>query len=137
MPAPLPLDLTQRVAAQDAATPATIEREGRRVVLANGVLRVEASPEGVRIVAGHRVIEDALRLVSTVDAGDSYTSSPRGLARQLTLHGIRVAARGPLRASVHLDWGLRGDASDLVRPELDRFTPASERRASRTRSRRN
>ncbi len=85
----------------------TVRETSHGVELENGTLRVIASSHGVVIVHGKRRLENALRLETVVDAGDSYTPSLRGVPEPLQLRTVRVGARGPLRASIRLEWAWR------------------------------
>jgi alpha-mannosidase len=73
----------------------------------NGFFRVETDARGaVSIVAHHgaRRIASLLSIESTGDAGDLYTPSLRGTPRLAELANPRLKARGPLRASIVLQW---------------------------------
>lgn len=87
--------------------------------LANGRLTVAVSADGVvglRDEASGRTIADLLAIEDQIDAGDLYTPSLRGDARNARLTGVRVLHRGPLRGTVETSWRVavrRGDVATL------------------------
>lgn len=95
-------------------TPDEVRTEG--LSMQNGALRVESDGRGVvRITAtdGSRDISSLLAIESITDAGDLYTPSPRGEARFAELSNPRLALRGPLRASLVIQW--RAEYYDQLR----------------------
>ncbi len=93
----------------DASTIARIPDEVRTEGLSmqNGAIRVESDGRGIVRIAtmdGSREISSLLAIESTTDAGDLYTPSPRGDARFAEFSNPRLALRGPLRASLVIQW---------------------------------
>jgi len=127
-------DLSTDHVATAAEGPPTVrcETSGGAIVLDNGHLRVECSADGVTILADGRVLSHALTLDTTTDAGDSYTSSLRGMPRSLKLVRVNAGANGPLRASVRLRWVIAGArGGDRVPTDIESatgFARASRRR---------
>lgn len=73
----------------------------------NGALRIEADARGdIRIDAtdGARSIASVFSIESVTDAGDLYTPSPRGAPRVAEFSNPRRGLRGPLRASLVVQW---------------------------------
>jgi len=88
----------------NSPSPVILRHRDRECELSNGLLRVIASLDGVTVMAGGRVLTNALTLETCRDSGDSYTPSLRGDPERLTLTTVRAGREGPLRASVHLFW---------------------------------
>ena len=74
------------------------------VVLDNDRVRVTIREGQVAIEQHTLCIENALRIESTTDLGDSYTPSLRGAPEVLACVETLVLHRGPLRAAVRLCW---------------------------------
>ena len=73
----------------------------------NANLRVEADGRGVvslRTRDGARQIDSLLSIESTTDAGDLYTPSLRGETRIAEFSNPWLRLRGPLRASLEIQW---------------------------------
>ena len=73
----------------------------------NGTMRIEADARGVvrlNTSDGKRSIASLLSIESVTDAGDLYTPSPRGAPRFAEFTNPRLNLRGPLRASLVLQW---------------------------------
>ena len=73
----------------------------------NASVRVEADGRGVVSLIAHdgaRRIASLLSIESTTDAGDLYTPSLRGETRVAELSNPRLKLRGPLRASLVIQW---------------------------------
>jgi mannosylglycerate hydrolase len=93
----------------DASTIARVPDEVRceGLAMSNGSLRVESDGRGIVRVAsadGTRSIASLLSIESTTDAGDLYTPSLRGEPRFAEFSNPRLALRGPLRASLVIQW---------------------------------
>jgi len=99
--------------------PVSVRRSPASIEIDNGRLRLIASRDGLTIIDGARRLENALRIETIVDAGDSYTPSLRGAPEALRLHAVREGLQGPLRASVVLHWRWRSGSERLrVRTEI-------------------
>ena len=83
---------------------ASCEEGGGVVVMTNDIVDVRVCDGRVDIAMGARKLIDALSLETVRDEGDSYTASLRGAPQRLTMLRARAGARGPLRASVVIDW---------------------------------
>ena len=94
--------------------PVTVNESSDRIELDNGILQIIATPNGLSLAHGMRRLPDVLGLETRIDAGDSYTPSLRGAPESLRLDTVRVGARGPLRASLHLGWVWR-TANERIR----------------------
>lgn len=73
----------------------------------NGTISVEADPRGVirlRTLDGSRDLSSLLSIESVTDAGDLYTPSLRGEPRFAELSNPRLDLRGPLRATLVVQW---------------------------------
>ncbi|MDQ2767895.1 MAG: hypothetical protein M3Y30_12145 [Gemmatimonadota bacterium] len=82
----------------------------------NASLRVEADGRGVVSLTareGARAIASLLSIESTTDAGDLYTASLRGEIRVAELSSPWLHLRGPLRASLVIQW--RAEFHDRLR----------------------
>ncbi len=109
----------QDTAVHSAPHPVSVHEARGHVEIDNGRLRIVASREGLTIIDGARRLENALRLETIADAGDSYTPSLRGAPESLRLHAVRAGAPGPLRGSVVLSWRWRRGRERLrVRTEI-------------------
>jgi len=85
----------------------------------NAHLRVEADGRGMvslRTRDGARHIASLLSIASTTDAGDLYTPSLRGETRVAELSSPRLHLRGPLRASLVVQW--RVEFHDALRKTM-------------------
>lgn len=91
--------------------------------LNNGLVSVSISRKGrVSISFGDRVVEDALFIETSRDAGDSYTPSPGSTAR-LSVSDVQLRESGPLRAAVEITCSvgsveLPGTPRGLVKAKL-------------------
>lgn len=97
-----------------ARTPDEVRIEG--LSMHNGAIRVESDGRGivrVSTVDGSRDISSLLAIESVTDAGDLYSPSPRGEARFAEFSNPRLALRGPLRASLVIQW--RAEYYDQLR----------------------
>lgn len=77
------------------------------LAIENGAMRIEADARGVvrlSTLDGKRSIASLLSIESVTDAGDLYTPSPRGAPRFAEFTNPRLNLRGPLRASLVLQW---------------------------------
>jgi hypothetical protein len=73
----------------------------------NGALRIEADARGgIRLddTEGARSIASVFSIESVTDAGDLYTPSPRGAPRIAEFSNPRRGLRGPLRATLVVQW---------------------------------
>ncbi|MEP7087378.1 MAG: glycosyl hydrolase-related protein [Gemmatimonadota bacterium] len=110
-----------RALALDSGDPATIVRVEDEVrteglSMQNAALRIESDPRGKVLIVttkGAREISALLSIESVTDAGDLYTPSLRGDARVAELSSPRLALRGPLRASLVIQW--RAEYHDQLR----------------------
>ena len=97
--------VTEHTAPVETPQPAVLtEPEAGTVELRNAHLSVRVDQQGVTVRCGNRVLEHALSLVTTTDAGDSYTPSLRGSPEALRLMRVRAGHRGPLRSSAVIEW---------------------------------
>lgn len=92
--APVPLRASTR-RDRDGLTTTRIENEHAAI---------EVNTRGATIRVGARTIENALRLETVADEGDTYTPSLRGEPDVLRIVDVRALAKGPLRASVRIRW---------------------------------
>ncbi|HEY8795865.1 MAG TPA: hypothetical protein VIM15_13075, partial [Gemmatimonadaceae bacterium] len=75
--------------------------------ISNGAMRIEADARGrIRLdtTDGARSIASAFSIESITDAGDLYTPSPRGEPRYAEFSNPRLGLRGPLRATLVVQW---------------------------------
>jgi 2-O-(6-phospho-alpha-D-mannosyl)-D-glycerate hydrolase len=82
----------------------------------NAALRIEADARGIITLAtadGARRISPLISIESTSDAGDLYTPSLRGAPRVAELSNPRLHLRGPLRATLIVQW--RVESHDALR----------------------
>ena len=103
----LSLPITRVAIAESQAPPETVNAGDRW--MENGAMRVEVDEGGkVRLATrdGGRVISDLISLVSLEDAGDLYTFSPRGLPRYAKFVSAEIGHRGPLRATIAMQFAL-------------------------------
>ncbi len=82
--------------------PAAGEHTSTAVELANGLLTVTLTREGVRIRHDERVLSNVLTFETSRDVGDSYTPAIRGKPEYLRIVRVQLGARGPLRASARV-----------------------------------
>ena len=97
-----------------AHVPNEVRTEG--LSMDNGIVRVESDARGrVGIGMGGRArsVSSLLSIESVTDAGDLYTPSPRGAPRFADFSNPRLALRGPLRASLVIQW--RAEFYDQLR----------------------
>jgi mannosylglycerate hydrolase len=103
--------------------PVHVSASAGSVVLSNDLLALHVSRDGVTLRQGSRELRDALSIETRRDDGDSYTPSLRGPGERLVLRRARVGARGPLRASVVLEWTYREKARAVTPGDLSRHAP--------------
>jgi len=75
--------------------------------LDNGLLRVELSDEGsVRVIdkRNGRMVENAVTLENTADAGDLYTPAIRESLASPGVRRVRLVHRGPIRGELAIDY---------------------------------
>ena len=90
-----------------AAPPAEVRAGGRS--MENDYLRVDVGDRGVVTVAtrdGSHAISSLIAIEATADAGDLYTPSLRGDPSFAELSAPRAGLRGPLRATMTIQWQL-------------------------------
>ncbi|HYW31721.1 MAG TPA: hypothetical protein VE869_09460 [Gemmatimonas sp.] len=132
--APLDVGDVGHASPTDAFERVTVHEHDDGVTISNGILELTASAAGVRVRLGNRTLPSALSIETARDHGDSYTPSLRGPAERLSLESVRVLARGPLRASVALEWARVEPCREDAPADLDRHeAPASRSKPNRTR----
>ena len=110
--------------------------------LDNELVRVEWDADGTITLHDRRTgrtIESLLALGDKTDLGDLYTASLRGATHEMRSANPRLVARGPLRASVAIDYRLPRVADAVVTVALDagaRFARVAVRGVNRGRDHR-
>lgn len=97
------------LSSSDAAVASSAPEQVRTAGLSiqNGAIRIEADARGVirlDTTDGARSIASVFSIESVTDAGDLYTPSPRGAPRFAEFSNPRRGLRGPLRATLVVQW---------------------------------